>query len=575
MAITTKNLLTFISATAALSAILLLPALNPLWIAWRRGSLSADLLVMNATIYTSDPSLPFAEAMAVRDGRILRVGNYSSMKDLRAHDTYELNLNGKVVLPGFIDSHLHLIFGGLQMGRVELRAVKSKNDFVRKIKEAVRDKLPGQWVLGGGWNNDLWGGQLPVASWIDDITPNNPVWVSRMDGHMGVANSLALKIAGINRNTHDPVGGSIVRAIEGEPTGLLVDSAMKLLLTVIPEVSIHERRDALVRASRHAVMRGVTTVVDFGRYFPGASVDHVWQDLSDVFKWADSAGKMMIRVCLFFPMPTWSQLVDLIQEKGKSLSHWIHLGGVKAFADGSLGSNSAMFYEPYEDDAKNYGLQVTNMDWLLNATLESDKSGLQVAIHAIGDKANDMVLDMFNSVVTSNGMRDHRFRIEHAQHLVRGTTTRFGKQKVIASVQPNHLLDDADSAEKKIGRNRAQQGSYLFQSLLAGGAHLAFGSDWPVADINPLESIRTALLRMPPGWKNAWIPSERIALDDALRAHTISAAYACFLDQDLGSLSSGKYADFVVLPPNSWSEFAKDIPDVVLATYTNGKQVYP
>ncbi|XP_029124091.1 protein LONG AFTER FAR-RED 3 isoform X4 [Elaeis guineensis] len=506
-----KNLLTFLSAAGvALLAILLLPALNPSRSLWKWRRTSADLVVMNATIYTSDPSFPFAEAMAIRNGRILRVGNYSSVKDPVGYGTRELNLNGKVVMPGFIDSHVHFISGGLQMGRVELRGVKSQDSFAKKVKEAVKDKVPGEWVLGGGWNNDLWGGDLPCTSWINDISSNNPVWLSRMDGHMGLANSLALKIAGITNDTHDPVGGTIVKTNDG-----------------------------------------------------------------DVYKWADSAGKMLIRVCLFFPIQTWSQVVDLFQERGRELSQWIYLGGVKAFADGSLGSNSALFYEPYEDDPDNYGLQVTDIDWLLNATLESDKSRVQVAIHAIGDKANDMVLDMFDSVVSFNGMRDRRFRIEHAQHLAQGTTTRFGQQKVIASVQPDHLLYDADSAEKKLGAFRAQKSSYLFRSLLAGDALLAFGSDWPVVDIYPLEGIKTAMSRVPPGWDTAWIPSERIALDDALKAHTISAAYACFLDHDLGSLSAGKYADFVVLPADSWDEFSNDLPSSVLATYVNGVQAYP
>lgn len=530
---------------------------------------------MNGTIYTSDPALPFADAVAVRGGRVLRVGTYASVQDLVGRGTRRLDLEGKLVVPGFIDSHVHLIFGGLQMMRVELRSVKRQDDFVRKVKESIRDKRPGDWVLGGGWNNDIWGGDLPSASWIDDITRDNPVWLSRMDGHMGLANSLALEIAGITNITHDPVGGTIVKTIDGEPTGLLVDSAMKLVLSVIPEVSIHERRDALIRASKYALMRGVTTVIDFGRYFPGASVDHVWQDFSDVYRFADFSGKMFIRVCLFFPMQTWPRLVELFKEKGRAFSQWIYLGGVKAFADGSLGSNSALFYEPYEDDSRNYGLQVSDFDWLLNATLASDNSGLQVAVHAIGDKANDMVLNLFNTVASSNGVRDRRFRIEHAQHLAPGSAARFGQQRVIASVQPDHLLDDADSCVKKIGATRAQKGSYLFKSLLAGSAKVAFGSDWPVADINPVGAIRTALTRIPPGWEAAWIATECVGLHDALNAYTLSAAYACNLDDKLGSLSTGKYADFVVLNA-TWDEFVRqDGSTVVSSTYVNGVQAYP
>ncbi|PSS26497.1 Amidohydrolase [Actinidia chinensis var. chinensis] len=542
---------------------------------WSPSSLVADLVVSNGTIYTSDASLPLADSMAVRGGRVLRVGNYSSVQDLAGHGTKVINLEGKVVVPGFIDSHVHLIFGGLQMVRVELRGVNKKDEFVRKVKDAATNLKHGSWLLGGGWNNDLWGGELPIASWIDDVTPHNPVWLSRMDGHMGLANSLALKIAGITNYTEDPNGGAIMRTTDGEPTGLLIDSAMMLVLSHIPEVSVDERREALVRASNLALMRGVTTVVDFGRYFPGASEELPWEDFSEVYRWADSSGQMKIRACLFFPMDTWSRLQDLIHEKGRKLSQLLYLGGVKAFSDGSLGSNSALFYEPYIDDPQNCGLQVTDMESLLNMTIASDKSELQVAIHAIGDRANDLILDMYKSVVSTNRMRDRRFRIEHAQHLAPRTPAQFGEEGIVASVQPDHLLDDADSAKRKLGAERAQRGSYLFQSLLANNALLAFGSDWPVADINPLRSIKTAMKRIPPGWENAWIPSECVNLFEALNAYTISAARACFLEEDVGSLSPGKFADFVVLSTDSWDDFVAEESSSVEATYVSGIQAYP
>ncbi|XP_058196390.1 protein LONG AFTER FAR-RED 3 isoform X3 [Rhododendron vialii] len=468
----------------------------------------ADLFVTNGFIYTSDSSLPVADSMAIRAGRVLRVGNHSSLQDLVGHGTEVMNLEGKAVVPGFIDSHVHLLFGGLQMVRVELRGMNNKDEFIRKVKDAVRNLKHGSWLLGGGWNNDLWGGEFPMASWIDDITPHNPVWLSRMDGHMGLANSMALKIAAITNNTGDPEGGGIVRTTDGEPTGLLIDSAMKLVLSCIPEVSIDGRREALVRASNHALTKGVTTIVDFGRYFPGTSAEHPWEDFSEVYRWADISGQMKIRVCLFFPMSTWSRLQGLIHEKGRKLSKWLYLGGVKAFADGSLGSNSALFYE-----------------------------------------------------------------IEHAQHLAPGTVGRFGEEGVVASMQPDQLLGDADSAIRKLGAERAQRGSYLFRSLLA--SNLSFGSDWPVVEINPLSSIKTAMKRIPPGWENAWIPSECISLSDALNAYTISAARACFLDEEVGSLSPGKFADFVVLSTESWDELMAEGSAYVKATYVGGVQAYP
>ncbi|XP_073139159.1 protein LONG AFTER FAR-RED 3 isoform X2 [Henckelia pumila] len=569
-----NNLRLRAAVVVVLFSAVLLPLLNRYLLPSRFGLREvADLLITNGTIYTSDVLLPFADSMAIVNGRILRTGNYSSVKALAGFKTRTLNLEGKVVLPGFIDSHVHLIFGGLQMARVELRGV-SKRDFVNKIKEALSNMHRGSWLLGGGWNNDLWGGELPMASWIDDITPHNPVWLTRMDGHMGLANSLALKIAGISNSTSDPDGGAVIRKNFGEPTGLLIDSAMKLVLSCIPEVSTVERREALLRASNYALMRGVTTVVDFGRYFPGASPELSWEDLSDVYRWADSLGKMKIRVCLYFPMETWKRLQELVKQAGHKLSQWIYLGGVKSFADGSLGSNSALFYEPYIDEPLNYGLQVVDVDVLQNMTLSSDKCGLQVAVHAIGDRANGLILDMYKSVASKNGMRDRRFRIEHAQHLAPGTAAKFGDQKVVASVQPDHLLDDADSARKKLGVDRANGGSYLFHSLLAGNGQLALGSDWPVADINPLRSIQTAMKRIPPGWENAWISSECISLNDALNGYTISAARACFLDEDVGSLSPGKMADFVVLSAKTWDEFALEASASIEATYVGGLAAY-
>ncbi|KAL1815657.1 hypothetical protein ACET3Z_018231 [Daucus carota] len=534
----------------------------------------ADLLVMNGTIYTSDSSLPFADSMAVRNGRILGIGDYSSVQALAGYGTEYINLQGRIVVPGFIDSHVHFLSGGLQMARVELRKANTKEKFVEIVKAAAKNMEHGSWILGGGWNNDFWGGELPMATWIDDITENNPVWLSRMDGHMGLANSLALEIAGVTKNIEDPIGGTVVRNTGGEPTGLLIDSAMKLVLSCIPEVSKDDRRKALERASNLALMRGVTTVVDFGRYFPGTSVELPWEDLTDVYRWADIYGKMKIRVCLFFPMRTWQRLVDLIGQTGRKLSQWIYLGGVKDFSDGSLGSSSALFYKAYAEEPHNYGLQVTNIDDLLNSTISSDKFNLQVAIHAIGDRANGMILDMYTSVVATNGMRDRRFRIEHAQHLAPGAAAKFGQHHIVASVQPDHLLDDAESAIKKLGLERAQEGSYMFKSLLNSDAVLAFGSDWPVADINPLSSIKTAMERIPPGWENGWITTERISLPEALNASTILAAKACFLDKDVGSLSTGKMADFVVLMNDSWEGFAEHGYGSIAATYVGGRQAY-
>ncbi|VYS60527.1 unnamed protein product [Arabidopsis thaliana] len=575
------NLFVIVSAAVfLLISVAYLPLLNDLYWSTLKSlippaGIVADLLVTNGTIFTSDSSLPFADSMAIRNGRILKVGSFATLKGFIGDGTMEVNLEGKIVVPGLIDSHVHLISGGLQMAQVGLRGVSQKDEFCKMVKDAVQNAKEGSWILGGGWNNDFWGGELPSASWIDEISPRNPVWLIRMDGHMALANSLALKIAGVISLTEDPVGGTIMRMPSGEPTGLLIDAAMELVTPWVKEISVDERREALFRASKYALTRGVTTVIDLGRYFPGTTDELSWKDFQDVYLYADSSKKMMIRTCLFFPITTWSRLLDLKLQKGSVLSEWLYLGGVKAFIDGSLGSNSALFYEEYIDTPNNYGLEVMDPEKLSNFTMAADKSGLQVAIHAIGDKANDMILDMYESVAAANGDRDRRFRIEHAQHLAPGSANRFGQLHIVASVQPDHLLDDADSVAKKLGSERAVKESYLFQSLLNGNSLLALGSDWPVADINPLHSIRTAVKRIPPKWDHAWIPSERISFTDALIAQTISAARAAFLDHYLGSLSPGKLADFVILSTNSWDEFSKDVSASVLATYVGGKQLYP
>ncbi|CAJ2638809.1 unnamed protein product [Trifolium pratense] len=535
------NLFIVVSASISLLLAILIASLHLLhptlyFLTWKKlphssSSLVADLIIRNGVIYTSDDSLPFVNSMAVANGRVLRIGNNSFVQAVAGYGTQVLDLEGKVVVPGFIDSHVHFISGGLQMMQVGLRGVKEKEEVIRRIKEAVQSTKPGSWILGGGWNNDLWGGDLPAACWIDDITPNNPVWLSRTDGHMGWANSVALTLAGITNLTDNPRGGTIMRTSGGEPTGLLIDSAMELVASQIPEVSIDDRRDALQKASNLALTRGVTTVVDMGRYYPGMSADLSWEDFTDVYLWTNAMSKMKVRVCLFFPMVTWPRLADLVNKTGHSLSQWVYFGGVKAFADGSLGSNSALFYEPYQDEPDNYGLLVTEPDALLNMTSESDLSGLQVAVHAIGDRANDLILDIYSSVASKNGMRDRRFRIEHAQHLAPGTPSRFGKEGIVASVQ--------------------------------------------VADINPLSGIKMAVKRTPPTWNDAWIPSECISFEDAIKGYTISAARASFIDNDLGSLSIGKLADFVILSTDSWKDFAETASASIEATYVSGIRAYP
>lgn len=426
-------------------------------------------------------------------------------------------------------------------------------------------------MLGGGWNNERWGGELPQASWIDPFTKDIPIWIYRIDGHMGLANSLALHMAGLGENSSDPEGGTIMKDKGGGLTGILTDSAMKIVIRCIPEPSSEERRHALARASKHALSHGVTGVIDFGRFFPGSAATKVWDDFYEVYNWADQTGNMLLRVSVYFPLETWSRMADVVRGVGCILSERLRIGGLKAFSDGSLGSGTALFSEPYADNPENYGLEVSSLASILEDIIEADKLKFQVAVHAIGDAANDRVLTTFQTVMATNGPRDRRFRIEHAQHLSQKAPTLFSSLNVIASMQPEHLLDDAGYASKKLGEERSLRQSYLFKSLLKNGTQLALGSDWPVAHLNPLVGMRAAVNRTPFGWKSPWIHSESINIEAALRGYTISAAYASFMDSDIGSLARGKYADFVVLSGDLFSDFDKVH---VIATYVGGTEAY-
>eukprot|EP00250_Pteridium_aquilinum_P011871 c20360_g1_i2 orf=67-1506(+) len=439
----------------------------------------ADMVFKDATIFTGDPRMPWAEAMALRKGRILEIGSLETVQAKIGPDTQYEDLKGRFVVPGFIDSHVHLISGGLQMLQINLQDICSQSEFIKRVQLGVQGVKSGQWVLGGGWNNEKWGGELPSASWIDSFTGEVPVWIYRMDGHMALANSKALHLAGITEDITEPQGGSFIRAKDGGLTGILVDSAMKLVVDCIPEATAQERRDALTRASKEALSQGITAVVDFGRFFPGSPTTKVWNDFHDVYKWADQMSNLLLRVYAFFPLETWSEVDKQVKLTGPKLSQNLRIGGVKAFADGSLGSGTALFNEPYNDDPGNFGLEVDSPEKIWKCMLEADKRGLQIAIHAIGDAANDRILGLYQALNDTNGHRDRRLRIEHAQHLSQNALEIFKSQGIVASMQPEHLLDDAKFASRKLGEERALKESYLFKSLLARTS-LAFGSDWPI-----------------------------------------------------------------------------------------------
>lgn len=529
----------------------------------------ADIIYFNGSIWTVDPGQPWAEAVAVKDGVFTKVGTSAEVLKSSGPDTERIDLEGAFVCPGFIDSHTHFIEGGFALLSVNLRDAATKEEFVRRIADKAAALDEGRWILNGDWDHQNFNPvELPEKGWIDAVTPNNPVCVNRLDGHMILANSLALEKAGITRSTESPVGGEIVHDPEtGEPTGILKDAAMDLVAEVIPEYAFEEKVEAALRAMDHARARGVTSIHDMA-----------YEDNVDVYAHIISKGEPSTRVCVYVQITEIGRF-DQIKAKVPAGSTFLKLGGLKGFVDGSLGSSTALFFEPYVDDPSKSGLLYSHMfpEGIMEERLmKADELGLQAAVHAIGDKANAMILDIYQKVQESHGPRDRRWRIEHAQHLRPQDIPRFGKLGIIASVQPYHAYDDGRWAETKIGPLRART-TYAFKSLLDGGAVLSFGSDWTVAPLDPILGIYAAVTRQTADgeFPEGWTPTEKITVEEALKAYTINAAYAEFSDGVKGTISVGKLADMVVLSRNLFETDPEKIPETeILKTITNGRIVF-
>ncbi len=495
------------------------------------------LAVVNGHVWTGVASRPWADALAVRGDRLAAVGSSAEVQKLVDRDTRVVDAHGGMVTPGFIDSHVHFVSGGFGLTSVDLRDAATPAEFIARIKAYAARQPAGTWILEGQWDHTRWGGELPTRAWIDSVTPRTPVWVSRLDGHMSLANSAALALAGVSRSTPDIPGGTIVRDARGEPTGILKDNATRLVDRAVPEPSPEAKDRALDAAMTYATAQGVTSVVNMG---------YSWDDVA-TFERARAAHRLRIRIYAAVPLASWAQLRDTIAARGRG-DDWLRIGGLKAFVDGSLGSHTAAMLAPFSDAPGDTGLLVTPPESLYAWTAAADRAGLHVMVHAIGDRANRLQLDIFERVARENGPRDRRFRIEHAQHLAPADIPRFGALGVIASVQPYHAIDDGRWAERIIGPTRAQT-TYAFHSLLAKHARLAFGSDWPVAPATPLEGIYAAVTRrtLDGAHPDGWIPGERIGVEDALRAYTSGGAYAEFQEGRKGTLAVGKLADFVLI----------------------------
>jgi predicted amidohydrolase YtcJ len=532
---------------------------------------TADKIYFNAKIWTGDTANSWTEAIAIKGNEIIYTGkDYASFKDA---NTEMIDLGGKLMLPGFIDNHTHFLSGGYNLSGVDLRKARTPQEFISILKTFCKKYNDGRWILGGDWDHEAWGGELPTHNWIDSITGDHPVFLSRYDGHMALANTKAMQLAAINKNTPVPAGGEMKKDKNGEYTGVFKDEAMGLINKVIPNPSEKELDEYLQAAIQHAFENGVTQVHDVGSY--GG-----WMDLN-TYRRNYNNNKLPLRIYSFVPLSTWAKMDDYCKKEGKG-NDMLRWGGLKGFMDGSLGSTTAWFYQPFLDDPKTSGFAVTDTNDIRKWVLSADSAGLHVTVHAIGDRANDFVLNVFEEAERMamqpgrNSSKDHRFRIEHAQHISQAAIPRFAQLKVIPSMQPYHAIDDGRWAYKRLDDVRLK-GTYAFKSLLDAKAHLTFGSDWTVAPLKPLEGIYAAVTRRTLDDKNpgGWYPEQIISVEQAIKCYTANNAFAGFQENKLGILKKGMLADMVVLNENIFEIAPEKIKEVkVLRTIVNGKEVF-
>ena len=530
---------------------------------------AADLIIRDARIWTVNPAQAQAEAVAILNGRITAVGSDDAVLLWRGPNTRVVDAKGNRLLPGFNDAHVHFADGGAALTAVQLNDATSRNEFVKRIADYASHAAKGEWIRSGNWDETKWSPPaLPTRQDLDAVTPNNPVALDRYDGHMIIVNSKVLELAGITAKTLDPPGGVIVRDASGHPTGALKDAAIELVDRVTPVPTAAQRRRIIENALHEAATHGVTSVQDMMLDYGDLAV------YSQLLK----EGKLSVR---FYGAPP----IEKIQDQAKlGLGHafgsaGLRLGAVKMFADGSLGSRTAYFFEPFSDEPANRGLLFKDM-LPLSRTRErlqlADATGLQVCTHAIGDAAISTILDLYQEIEKKDGPRDRRWRIEHAQHMAARDFERFAQLHVIASVQPYQAIDDGRWAEARIGHDRASR-TYAFRSFIDHGVRLAFGTDWPIAPLDPLLTLYAATTRATLDGKygQGWFPEQKVSIQEAIAAYTLGSAFAEFQEHDKGSIEPGKLADLVLLSQDVLTIAPAAIRDThVLKTWLGGVEVY-
>jgi predicted amidohydrolase YtcJ len=534
---------------------------------------AADLIITHANIWTVDPGRPSAQALAVLGERIVAVGTEEEVSAWRGRQTRVIDAGGKLVLPGFNDAHVHFVSGGAQLDSVQLNDATSAQEFVRRIGERAKITPKGEWITGGEWDETKWNPpQLPIREMIDPVTGDTPAFVARYDGHMVLANSAALRAGGVTAQTPDPPGGTIVRDAHGNPTGALLDAAQELVLKVMPSMTHDQRLHAMQRAMEHAASLGVTSA-----QYMDDDENETYNDLK-IFSELHDQGLLTTRLYVAPSVVDWEDQAKIGVRRAFGSSD-LRVGALKGFADGSLGSHTAYFFEPFSDTPDNHGLLSHEMQppsAMRERIIKADAAGLQICIHAIGDQAISMILDFYSDAVKQNGARDRRFRIEHAQHMAVKDFDRFAQLGVIASVQPYHAIDDGRWAEGRIGHDRATR-TYAFRTFLDHKVRLAFGTDWPVAPLNPMFGLYAAVTRATLDGKNpnGWFPDQKLTMAEAVDAYTMGSAYAEFQEKEKGSITSGKLADFVILSHDIFEIDPAKIRDVkVLKTFLGGKLIW-